>query len=197
MSERWPVDLRGVTESVVTTLGPNDRWNVAALGLHAPDGDDVGDDSVTARTWGRTRTWRNFRERGEGYVQFTTDPLDFAEAAMTVREEPEPVLSSADAWARVTAERIDAGADGDTQWVEWALHPEETAVERETVPTTNRGYYAVIEATVAASRLDVPAYDRAALESRLDYFAEVVDRCGGERERAAMDVIRDHSSWDG
>jgi len=51
----WPVDLAGVTESVVTTLGPNDQWNLAALGLHAPDGDGP----VTATTWGRTRTWRN------------------------------------------------------------------------------------------------------------------------------------------
>jgi hypothetical protein len=197
MSEDWPVDLRGVTESVVTTLGPNDRWNVAALGLHAPADDGEGDGRVTARTWGRTRTWRNFRERGDGYVQFTVDPLTFAEAAMTVREADEPTLPSADAWARVTVERIDTGEDGDTQWVEWALDPVETAVERECVPTTNRGYYAVIEATVAASRLDVPAYDRADLESRLDYFADVVDRCGGERERAAMALVRDSSSWDG
>ncbi|MFQ3320770.1 MAG: hypothetical protein ACI80F_002857, partial [Natronomonas sp.] len=95
----WPVELRGVTESVVTTLGPNDRWNVAALGLFAGG-------PVVARTWGRTRTWRNFRERGEGYVQFTRDPVDFVEAACSVREEDDPILDSADAWARVTAEAI-------------------------------------------------------------------------------------------
>ena len=52
----WPVDLRGVTESIVATLGPNDRWNMAALGLHAPD--DSGE-PVTATTWGNTRTRRN------------------------------------------------------------------------------------------------------------------------------------------
>jgi len=184
----WPVSLRGVTESVVTTLGPNDRWNVAALGLHAPDTEEQ---AVTATTWGRTRTWRNFGERGEGYVQFTVDALDFAEAALTVREEADPVLDSADAWARVTVDRREEGEDGGTQWVEWALEPVETAVERECVPTTNRGYYAVVEATVAASRLDVDAYDRAELLGRLRYFAEVVERCGGERERAAFAVVRD------
>jgi hypothetical protein len=186
MSEDWPVTLRGVTESVVTTLGPNDRWNVAALGLHTPDGDGP----VTATTWGRTRTWRNFTERGPGYVQFTVDPVDFAEAAMTIREEPDQVLDSADAWARVDVERRDEGEEGGTQWVEWALHPRETGVERETVPTTNRGYYAVVEATVAASRLDVDAYDREALLDRLRYFADVVDRCGGEREHEALMVVR-------
>jgi hypothetical protein len=182
----WPVKLAGVTESIVTTLGPNDLWNVAALGLHEPD-----DGPVTATTWGRTRTWRNFRERGKAYVQFTRDPVDFAEAALSVREEADPVLSSADAWVRVRVERLADGEDGDTQWVEWALVPEEAGVERRVVPTTNRGHAAVVEATVAASRLDVPAYDRTALLDRLAYFESVVETAGSERERAAFDRVRE------
>ena len=184
----WPVDLRGVTESVVTTLGPNDLWNVAALGLHAGE-------PVTATTWGRTRTWRNFRERGRGYVQFTPDPLTFAEAAMTIREVDEPILASADAWVEVETERRDAGEESGTQWVEWALEPVDGAVENRSVRTTNRGYYAVIEATVAASRLGVEAYDQQRLHERLDYFEDVVEKCGGEREQAAFDVVRENAEW--
>ena len=194
----WPVELRGVTESVVTTLGPNDRWNVAALGLHVDgEGNAIadGDRPVRARTWGHTRTRRNFTERGDGYVQFTRDPVDFTEAALAVREEPEPVLDSADAWVRVTVERAEEGEAGGTSWVDWQLHPEEAAVERETVPTTNRGHGAVIEATVAASRLDVDAYDTAELRDRLDYFADVVERCGGPRERAALARLRELVEW--
>ncbi len=186
MGEKWPVDLRGVTESVVTTLGPNERWNVAALGLFAGD-------PVTARTWGRTRTWRNFTERGGGYVQFTVDPVDFVDAACSVREEDEPVLSSADAWARVRVESVEEGSEGDTEWTDWELTPVEAAVEREMVPTTNRGYYAVIEATVAASRLNVPGYDSAVLRDRIDYFEEVVERCGGPREREAFKRFLEHT----
>ena len=181
----WPVNLAGVTESVVTTLGPNDRWNLAALGLFAGD-------PVTARTWGRTRTWRNFRERGGGYVQFTRDPVDFVDAACSIRELDDPVLGSADAWVRVDAEAIDDGAEGGTQWVDWRLDPRESAVERRTVPITNRGYYAVVEATVAASRLDVPTYDTDELRGRLAYFAAVVETCGGERERTALERLQDH-----
>ena len=194
MSEAsWPVELGGVTESVVTTLGPNDLWNVAALGLHAPDGDGP----VTATTWGRTRTWRNFRERGKAYVQFTRDPVDFAEAALSIREESEPVLSSADAWMRVSVERLDEGADGGTQWVKWALVPEESGVERRVVPTTNRGHAAVVEATVAASRLDVPAYDRERLLDRLAYFESVVETAGSEREQAAFERVHEliNAEW--
>ena len=185
----WPVKLGGVTESIVTTLGPNDRWNVAALGLFEPT-DGKG---VTARTWGRTRTWRNFTERGEGYVQFSRDPVDFVDAACSVREEDDPILDSADAWARVEVDSRSEGVDGDTPWVEWALTPVESAVERRVVPTTNRGYYAVIEATVAASRLDVPSYDDEALRERLAYFASVVERCGGDREREAFDRLREYA----
>ncbi|CCQ37584.1 DUF447 family protein [Natronomonas moolapensis 8.8.11] len=185
----WPADLRGVTESIVTTLGPNDRWNVAALGLFAGD-------PVTARTWGRTRTWRNFTERGGGYVQFSADPVDFVDAACSIREEDEPVLESADAWARIGVESIDRGSEGGTQWVDWELTPVESALERETVPTTNRGYYAVVEATVAASRLEVPGYDSDALRARIEYFGDVVERCGGPRERDAFERFLEHTGLD-
>ena len=181
----WPIDLAGVTESIVTTLGPNDRWNLAALGLFAGD-------PVMARTWGRTRTWRNFRERGGGYVQFTRDPVDFVDAACSIRELDDPVLGSADAWVRVDVEAIDDGVKGGTQWVDWRLDPRESAVERRTVPTTNRGYYAVVEATVAASRLDVPAYDTEELRAQLAYFADVIETCGGEREQTALERLQDH-----
>jgi hypothetical protein len=187
-ADGWPVELRGVTESIVTTLGPNKRWNVAALGLHAGD-------PATATTWGRTRTWRNLTEGGRGYVQFTPDPVDFAEAAMTIREEDVPILDSADAWVEVSFERRDDGEDGGTQWVEWALKPVEGTVEHRGVRTTNRGYYAVIEATVAASRLGVDAYDQETLRDRLDYFEGVVKKCGGPREHEAFDVVREQAEW--
>ncbi len=197
-SADWPVELRGITESIVTTLGPNERWNVAALGLQAPvageasTGDcDEPADRVTARTWGRTRTRRNFAERGEGYVQFSRDPVDFVDAALGVREEVEPILDSADAWARVSVERLQGGTSEGTEWVDWALDPVDASVERETVPTVNRGFNAVVEATVAASRLGVDAYDDEVLRDRLEYFESVVRRCGSEQERVAFDRLRD------
>lgn len=180
----WPAELRGITESVVTTLGPNGLWNVAALGLRAPDSAQV-----TAQTWGRTRTWRNFDERGEGYVQFTRDPELFVEAALTVHEVGEPVLESADAWVQVRVERRDSGTENGTRWVEWALHPVDRDVEREVVPAFNRGYAAVIEGTVHASRLDVEAYETERLQERIDYCRMVVEGCGGDAEKRAFAAL--------
>ena len=205
-SSDWPVELRGVTESVVTTLGPNDRWNVAALGLHPPDAagrdgacevggsesDDSGEGPVTARTWGNTRTRRNFHRQGRGYVQFTRDPVDFVDATLSIFETEDPVLDSADAWVEVSVEQVDSGESGGTRWEEWELRPRETGVERETVPTINRGFGAVVEATVAASRLDVDAYDEAELRDRLAYFEAVGRKCGDGRVRRAFDRLHDH-----
>jgi len=198
----WPVRLRGVTESVVTTLGPNERYNAAALGIHAPEREEsdgsrpvVGVATTAAaetptraraRTWGRTRTRRNFEARGEGYVQFLDDPVVFVDAALGIHEVDDPVLDSAAAWVRVETERTDAGQEGGTEWVDWRLVPVECEVRRRTVPAFDRGGVAVVEATVAASRLGVDAYDTDELLDRLAYFESVVDRCGGPAERTAM-----------
>lgn len=213
-STDWPVELRGVTESVVATLGPNDLWNLAALGLHAPaddagpandagpvddagvvDGADASAEPVRARTWGRTRTRRNFQARGEGVVQFVTDPRDFVDAALTVREEPEPVLDSADAWVRVAVERVRTGREGDSEWVDWHLRPVEAAVERTGVRTINRGFGAVVEATVAASRLDVSGYDEPAILDRLEVLESIVERCGGPPECEAFERLSATVGW--
>lgn len=198
----WPDRLRGVTESVVTTLGPNNLYNAAALGVHAPDTAEKSVDETDgpvprARTWGRTRTRRNFEARGEGYVQFVRDPVVFVDAALGIRETEEPVLDGADAWVRVTVERIDEGVEGGTEWVDWRLLPAESATRRAVVPVTNRGYAAVVEATVAASRLDVDAYDTGELRDRIAYFERVTERCGGPGERAAFDHLYDLVDIDG
>lgn len=182
MSADWPVALRGLTESVVTTRGPEGRWNVAALGLEPGE-------PVTARTWGRTRTRRNFEREGGGVVQFTRDPVTFVEAALSVVETDAPVLDAAAAWVDVDVERLDAGTESGTEWVDWALHPVEAAVEREAVPTIERGFNAVVEATVDASRLGVAGYDEAALRDRLARHRAVVERCGSDRDREAMDRL--------
>lgn len=188
-ASEWPVELDGVTETVVTTLGPNGRWNVAALGVHAPDRE--AGDLPTAQTWGRTRTWRNFKHNGEGYVQFVRDPELFVEAALAVSERDEPVLEEAYAWVRVDVEAVGKGTTEGTKWVRWDLEAEEASVENRTVPTFNRGYAAVIEATVAASRLDVDSFDSARLRERIGYFEDVTERAGGAREQAAFERLRE------
>lgn len=192
-ADSWPVELRGVTESVVATRGPNDRWNMAALGLHVPDGPA---DPIEATTWGNTRTKRNFHRQGGGVVQFTPDPREFVTAAVTIREESHPVLPNADAWVEVDATAVESGEDGGTEWQRWELQPTDSGtVAAERPHTINRGFGAVIDATVAASRLDVPAYDTDRLLNRLAYFETVVEKCGGPRERSAFETLSEATEW--
>lgn len=194
----WPVTLTGVTESIIATRQPGGTWNVAALGLHEGE-------SVTAKTWGRTRTRRNLAREGRGYVQFVTDPVLFTEAALGIVERDEPTLPEAWAWVTIRGDQVERGTSEGTEWVEWTLSPEEFEIVAEVVPTTNRGYNAVIEATVAASRLGVPGYDTDELIHRLTYFEDVARRCGGEREQAAIDRLHSlvkhpavvEQGWDG
>lgn len=192
-ADHWPVALTGISETLVTTRGPDDNWNVAALGVHAPGRNS--DTAARARTWGRTRTSRNFRREGEGYVQFATDPVVFAEAALTVRESPDPVLDEALAWARVSVTPLETGETRGTEWTDWRLEPVESSVVRRVVPRTNRGAYAVVEATIAVSRLDAPGYDAATLRDRLARLEEIIERCGGDAEQRALAVIRDTAEW--
>ena len=189
----WPLELRGVTESVVATLGPNDRWNLAALGLHAPE--EPGE-PVTATTWGNTRTRRNFHRQGGGVVLFTVDPVLFVESAMTIREAADPIVEAADAWVEIEAESVASGEEGETRWERWRLEPTADGTVETTRPgSINRGLSAVVDATVAASRLEVSAFDTETLLARLRYFEETVETCGGPRERAAFETLSEVSGW--
>lgn len=190
----WPVEIDGVIESLITTPEQEGRWNVAALGLHADD-NRVPTGTVRARTWGKTRTRRNFERTGVGYVQFLRDPKLFVEAALGVYEIDEPILETAAAWAEVEVHRIGTGTVGGTEWVDWALRPEKVEIRRRTVPTIDRALGAVVEMTVAASRLGVPAYDDGVLHERLDFYATVVDSCGGPAARSAVRRIGSLTDW--
>ncbi|MFB6113989.1 MAG: DUF447 domain-containing protein [Halodesulfurarchaeum sp.] len=192
----WPVELTGVVETVTTTRQSTGRWNVAALGLHADD-DPEQMDSVRARTWGKTRTRRNFERTGAGYVQFTRDPVVFAEAALAVREADDPVLDTTAAWVEVTVDEMERGTRRGTEWVDWRVTPIDSHVRERMVPVTSRAFGAIVEMTVAASRLSVAAYDDSDLQDRLEYFADVVERTGGPREKRALESIETHSEWDG
>lgn len=183
----WPVRISGVLETVVTTRGPNDRYNLAALGIFEP----ADEGHPRARTWGKTRTRRNFEDHGEGYVQFLTDPVVFVDAALDVRELDVPILEDAAAWVRVSAHREATGQEADTEWVDWRLQARESVVRERTVPAYSRGYGAVVEATVAVSRLGVSSYDSDRLSERIDYCESVVDRCGGAAEQMAFEHIRE------
>ena len=185
----WPTAICGITETVITTRGPNGRWNAAALGLHR----DAA--RVTAQTYGRTRTWRNLRADGRGVINLITDPLQFVRAALSVYEPPEPVLSGTAAVIEVTAAATREWSEDETQMTLWELEPAWVRIREWWLPTYRRGRTAVIDATVAASRLDVPGEDPAALCDELRRCAAIVERTGSPTDRAAFEKIDALTGW--
>jgi Uncharacterized conserved protein len=108
------------------------------------------------------------------------------------------VLPNAEAWVEVSAVTVETGDDEGTEWERWELSPTGSGtVEREGPRTINRGFYAVVDATVAASRLDVPAFDTDTLLNRLAYFETVVEKTGGPRERVAFETLSAETEWRG
>jgi hypothetical protein len=185
----WPAALAGITESVVTTRGPNGRWNAAALGLHRDD------TVVTAQTFGRTRTWRNLQADGRGVINFTTDPVQFVRAALSVYEPDTAVLAGAAAVVEVTAAAIREWTEDTTEMTRWELQPVWANIRQWQLPTYRRGRMAVIDATVAASRLDVPGADEAALRAELQRCADIVARTGSDSDRTAFAEIDALTHW--
>lgn len=190
MTAGWPTQYPGILETVTTTEEPSGRWNVAALGVAGTDGHRV------ARTWGRTRTRRNLERTGEAVVNLVLDPVVFAKAALTETSRSDPTLPEADAWIEVDADRIGTGREDGTSWADWRLSPRTSTIRNRRVPTPTRGFGAVVELTIAVSRLDVASYDREELEDRISYFAAVARRCGGPRERAAVDLVIEKTEAD-
>jgi hypothetical protein len=210
----WPLPVDGVTEAVVATPTPADDWAIAALGLHPGDPvtartwgatrtrrnlDRLVERAASADGGDRDRmpapdTFAPGPRTADGadpgaVVQFLTDPVAFVRASLGRWTAAEPVVDAATAWVAVGVERVAMGTEDGTEWVDWALHPGPSVVLERGVPVLRRGTAAVVEATVAASRLGVPGEPDEVLRARLDQHAAVVRRTGSGRDRVAMERL--------
>lgn len=189
--DTWPVDLDGVVETIISTKCSDGTYHHAAIGLR--DGDGT---AAAARTWGQTVTASNLSRSTSGTIQILADPLVFVEASLGTYQTPNPVLESANAWIRADAECINRGEEGGTKWTDWQFTPQSGDTVRQDIPVIRRGRAAVIEATVAASRLCVPSYDSDILLNRIEWCRSIVERCGCTRSEQAflrLTELVDHS----
>lgn len=180
--ETWPIELAGVVESIIATEQPDGTWHHAAMGIEAADQPTV----ATGRTWGETCTARSLRRTDHAVIQFLTDPLVFVEAALGTYRTTAPISTASSAWVQATVTEQATGRTNGTGWTDWQFAPHRGDIREQHVTTVRRGHGAVIDATVAASRLAVPSYDTDRLWERIDYARTVVDRCGNDREQQAV-----------
>lgn len=209
IGEDWPRDWRflssRITETIATTRpgGEGDALEGADAGTGGTDGDagaaagdvnvapmgvvsEPGEPTARARLWAGSDTRANVRATGRVTVHFTRDPLLYARAALSDDTDgfvADGRLADADAWVRCTAERVGEERDGEVAL--WRLEPTDGAVENRVVATVDRGFNAVVEACVDATRLhvDPDLRDRVARNLGLAW------RCGGDRTREAAECI--------
>lgn len=175
--------LDGINEIIATTE-KDGRINAAPLGI-IRDGDNL-----YIRLFTGTHTYENILATGWFVANITHDAWLFAETAIEdltpshfVCRENLPILKDTEAWAlfRCSAFPLDI-VIANIEFVKGEIL-------RKDFRAFNRGTNLVIEAAVAATRylaLRTDSYYDEILK-----FRRIIDRCGGPREREAMERLMD------
>ena len=175
--------LDGINEVIATTEDKS-RINAAPLGI-IRDGD-----SLYVRLFSGTHTYDNVLANGWFVANITHDAWLFAETALEdltpdyfIRCDGLPVLKGAEAWGLFKAEAF--ALDIIIAKVELV----KGEVLRRDFRACNRGANLVIEAAVAATRYMALRTD--SYYEELMKLQRIINRCGGPREREAMDRLMD------
>ena len=167
---------------MIATTESEGRINAAPIGIIRSE------DRLYVRLFLGTHTYENVLAKGWFVANITHDAWIFAETALEdlspkyfARKEDLPILEDAEAWLLFECQAFASDiiiAD---------LKPIKGEMIRKDFRAINRGANLVIEAAVAATRY---------LALRTDsYFEElmkmqrIIDRCGGPRERLAMEQL--------
>ncbi len=175
--------LDGINE-VIATTEKDGRINAAPLGI-IKDGD-----SLYVRLFSGTHTYENILAGGWFVANVTHDAWLIAETALEdltpeyfVRREGLPVLSDAEAWALFKCEPFPLDI------IIAKVELEKGEFLRCDFRACNRGANLVVEAAVAATRYMALRTDN--YYEELMKMQRIINRCGGPREREAMDRLMD------
>jgi len=172
----------GISEVIVTTVSGDRVPNAAPMGLHCKDG------RLFFRVF-NSKTLDNILERPVACANIVDDPVLFVRSALSDVEPGEfelieafPVLKGALAWIRFDCKCRKVGKISVVE-----LTPVSGAIVCKTIKPVNRGFNAVIEASVDATRY-VVFREQKYLE-RIGYYDKLVRKCGGAREKDAMRML--------
>jgi hypothetical protein len=170
----------GINEVIGITFG---EWiNTAPLGIIVEDVQG----SVAKIRLHSNHTRKNLERKSPLWVNVTGDPVVFALASFEDLEADwfeslnPPILKGSLAWCRMDC-RLEGGFA--RVWLR------EGEVLRREVKAVNRGFNAVIEALVHGTRY--LSLKKPVLLEKVEYYLQIAERCGGEREREAVRLIKE------
>jgi hypothetical protein len=169
---------------IFTTISPDGVPNAVPIGLHMKDG------RFFARIY-NSKTLDNILGNKAAAANIVDDPFLFVHSALSDMLPDNfdhiggfPVLKDALGWIIFNC-RIRKGEN--ISVVE--LLPVESKIKHRQIKPVNRGFNALIEATVEATRY-VVLKDKKYLD-RIEYCDTIVQKCGGSREKDAMKLLFD------
>jgi hypothetical protein len=175
----------GISEVIATTR--NDQPNAAPMGI-------INRNFLYALIYKDSHTFSNVKKNRELVANFVLDPLLYVKTAFDDldrsffrSDEEAPILTAAYAWV-VFACTILEKPTQKTALVK--LLPMRSVVLQRPILPINRAFYAVLEATINATRyktLKDPKY----LECTT-HFESIVRKCGGRQELEAFQLLKDY-----
>ncbi len=170
----------GINEIIGITFG--DWINTAPLGIIVKDEDST---NAKVRLYSN-HTRENIKEKGELWINVIHDPVIFAICSFEDLDDSyfeshnPPVIKGSLSWCRMKAEI--KGAYAEVELIDGN-------VLRRNIKAVNRGFNAIVEALVHATRL--VEFRNIGLKEKVDYYLKLAEKCGGERERRAVEIIKE------
>ncbi len=174
----------GISEVIATTQG--EVANAAPMGI-------VNRGSPYIKMYTGSHTFRNVKRNGRLAANLVSDPQLYVKAAFDDLEpfyfyydDDMPVLKAAYAWVEYACSVYSESPQKQIAIVRLRA-VRSKVLDRPIVPI-NRGFNAVIEATVHATRYH--ALQEARYLKLIDYCGTVVKRCGGRDEVQAFKLLK-------
>jgi len=173
----------GISEIIATTK--NERFNAAPMGV-------INRGGLFIKMYKNTHTFLNVKNNEMLVANLISNPLLYVKAAFDDLEEQyfyedegAPILKEAYAWLEFKCAVVE---EKHQKTALIRLIPKRWKVLRRSVRPVSRGFNAVIEATVHGTRY--MAFGDTQCLKTIDYYENLVKKCGGLEEREAMSALR-------
>jgi hypothetical protein len=169
----------GINEIIGITFG--EKINTAPLGVIVEDPNSI---YAKVKLY-PSHTRENLIRNPILWVNVTVDPIVFTISSFDDLDEywfeslNPPVIKNSLAWCKFDVDFKDDHVD---------LKLLDGGVLKREFRTVNRGFNALIEALVHATRY--LSFDDTEFLKRVEYYCEIVEKCGGEREKEAVKILR-------
>jgi hypothetical protein len=184
----------GISEVIVTTESAAGLPNAAPIGI-LTELDEQGKIQHFVKLYKGSQTLANVLETTTLAANVTDDAVLFVKTAFEHLSEElylsdfadMPVLKDANAWIVFTTVLIEERSD----YLHFQVLPRAVKINRKEVKAINRGLNAVIEAAIVATRFKLAKdeEEKEAMKKQLTQFQEIVEKCGGRREKEAMRIL--------